>query len=235
MGNIDAWSSSAWHLKSELKQHVLWNSLPQVVTAAAHCERRQLHSLHYSDWTRRSHSRSTPSSSSVQIKYNLIFHLSGDAICFALAASTQTKEMDSCFECYIAYKKSPWVVITGRLLMKKELCLGNPSRPLRLWPEFKHILTKKHMQCYFSLYFVSLSDCYQFTDKQKFSSCVFAHLQIIDMEVSIFSRIVNINGVKYIEKKKNLWTCGESITTMERNWLASHILYFRETPVQQST
>lgn len=84
---------------------------------------------------------------------------------------------------------------------EKKLWLENPRRPFRLWPEFKHILAKKYTQWYFSLYFTSLSDCYKFTDKQKFSSCVFARLQIIDMEVSILQSIVNINDMKYIEKK----------------------------------
>lgn len=43
MGNLDASSSSAWYLKSELEQNDLWNSLPQMVTAATQGERSQLH------------------------------------------------------------------------------------------------------------------------------------------------------------------------------------------------
>lgn len=70
---------------------------------------------------------------------------------------------------------------------ENELWSESPSRPFRLQPEFKHILPKKYIQWYFSLYFTSLSDYYKLTEKQKFYACVqHAFLQIIDMEISSY-------------------------------------------------
>lgn len=160
-GNTDASSSSAWHLKAELEQNGLQNSMPKIVIATTQSE--GVCSIHCPTlWTRRSQPRPNASSSSVQTE----FDLSGIGWCCLL-----------CFDCFLhtdwrdwqllwmlhCYKKSPGVTITGTLLMKMSydwrILVGLSGYNLNL-NTFRLRNTSSGI---FPLYFTSPSDCYKFT------------------------------------------------------------------------